>query len=371
MNLKILSILLLFLQSNLLTSQTIKKLDGTILPAPMLTKKIDELMKASNVQGMAISVFNKNRSVYKKVFGYKRIDIKDTMLTNTNMYGASLSKAVFAVLVMKLIEVGKITLDKPLHTYLPKPIYEYGKGTSWNQDYTELKNDTLYKKITARMCLTHTSGFPNWRWQNPDEKIAVIYTPGERFNYSGEGLTYLQFILEKITARTLEQLMDEKIFKPLRMTKSAYTWRPDFESNYATGHASDNKLYEKDKDNAARSASTLETTLDDYTLFLDAMLQKKILKRSSYKEMFKTQYRIRTKAQFGPLSRNTVTTDFDPIQLGYGLGWGVIHTPNGIGAFKEGHGDGFQHYSILFPAKGIGILMMTNSDNGEKYLKSC
>ena len=145
------------------------------------------------------------------------------MYTNTNFYGASLSKAVFAVLVMKLVEEKVIELDKPLQDYLPQPVYEYGKGTSWNQDYTDLKEDSLYKKITARMCLSHTTGFSNWRWDEPDQKLRVRFQPGTAYSYSGEGMCYLQFVLEKLTGKLLESLMKEKIFHPLHMNTSAYT----------------------------------------------------------------------------------------------------------------------------------------------------
>ena len=79
-------------------------------------------MKEASVTGMAISLFNNNKPVYHKVFGYKNSETKVPLQTNTNFYGASLSKAVFAVLVMKLVEEKIITLDKPLQDYLPKPV---------------------------------------------------------------------------------------------------------------------------------------------------------------------------------------------------------------------------------------------------------
>jgi CubicO group peptidase (beta-lactamase class C family) len=164
--------------------------------------------------------------------------------------------------------------------------------------------------------------------------------------------------------------MEEKIFHPLQMNTSAYFWQPRFEANYCYGHAADNKIYEKDKDNAPRSASTLETTPDDYSLFLEGVLQKKILTTTSYKEMFTPQLRLRSKIQMEAQSwLDTTNSENDKIQLAYGLGWGILKTPYGFGAFKEGHGDGFQHYSIIFPEKQTGILIMTNSDNGEGIFK--
>jgi D-alanyl-D-alanine-carboxypeptidase/D-alanyl-D-alanine-endopeptidase len=351
-------------------SQNITRLDDSKISLVELDQKVQHLMKDGNVHGLAITVFNHNRPVYKKVFGYKRFDTKEPLQTNTNIYGASLSKAVFAVLVMKMVEEKIIELDKPLEGYLPQPVYAYGKGSSWNQDYTDLQVDTLYKKITARMCLDHSSGFPNWRWYEPDQKLRVHFQPGTAYSYSGEGLCYLQFVLEKITGKSLEQLMEEKIFHPLQMNTSAYFWQPRFEANYCYGHAADNKIYEKDKDNAPRSASTLETTPDDYSLFLEGVLQEKILTTTSYKEMFTPQLRLRSKIQMEPQSwLDTTNSENDKIQLAYGLGWGILQTPYGFGAFKEGHGDGFQHYSIIFPEKQMGILIMTNSDNGEGIFK--
>src|SRR5688500_9725069 len=88
-------------------AQTIVKLDGSKSANDSLDSRINYLMKAANVHGLAISIFNNNEPVYKKTFGYKRADTKEPIKTSTNFYGASISKAVFAVLVMKLVEEGK------------------------------------------------------------------------------------------------------------------------------------------------------------------------------------------------------------------------------------------------------------------------
>ena len=214
---KILFITISLFINSFVFAQSIIRLDHSRITAEQLDTKISRLMKEASVTGMAISIFNDAKPVYHKVFGYKNSDTKDPLQTNTNIYGASLSKAVFAVMVMKLVEEKIISLDKPLQDYLPKPVYEYGKGTSWNQDYTSLKEDDLYKKITARHCLSHSSGFANWRWYEPDQKLHVHFEPGSEFSYSGEGLCYLQFVIEKITGRSLNELMQEKLFGPLGM----------------------------------------------------------------------------------------------------------------------------------------------------------
>ena len=123
------------------TGQSITKLDKSTISGASLDKKIESLVKAANVHGLAVTVFNNNEPVYKKTFGYKNIKTKEPIKGNTNIYGASLSKAVFAVLVMKLVEEGVLDLDKPLQDYLPKPIYEYTPTKKWHDNFSDLKND--------------------------------------------------------------------------------------------------------------------------------------------------------------------------------------------------------------------------------------
>lgn len=359
---------LLFPLTFVCVGQKIVRLDKTKISENDLDIKIETLMKAANVHGLAVAVFNHNEPVYKKTFGYKNAVTKEPITNETNFYGASLSKPVFAVMVMRLVEKGILDLDKPLQEYLPKPIFEYKRKNKWHDNYEDLKGDPTYLKITARMCLDHTSGFPNWRWDEPDQKLRVKTTPGSRYSYSGEGLVYLQVVLEHLLNKPLEQMMKENIFNPLKMNNSSYTWQPEFEKDYCIGHNTDGKLYEKDKDNEARSASTLETTFGDYILFTTAVLKNQLLSASATKKMFTQQIKIRSIAQFGSMRLKDSDAN-DGIDLGYGLGWVLLKSPYGTGAFKEGHGDGFQHYSIIFPKTGKGIIIMSNSDNAESIFK--
>lgn len=359
---------LLFSFSSVCSGQNIIKLNKEKISVSNLDAKIEALTKVANVTGLAVVVFNSNKVIYKKTFGYKNALTKEPIKNETNIYGASLSKAVFAVMVMSLVQKGILNLDKPLQDYLPKPIYDYKPTKKWHDNYQDLKQDTLYKKITARMCLDHTTGFPNWRWNEPDQKLRVKATPGSRYSYSGEGLVYLQVVLENYLGKSLEQMMQENVFIPLKMTNSSYTWQSKFEKDYCVGHNSKGEVYEKDKDNDARAASTLETTIDDFTLFVKGVLTNQLLTAATTKEMFTQQIKLRSIKQFGPLSLKDSTAN-DKINLGYGLGWGLLQSPYGTGAFKEGHGDGFQHYIILFPKAETGFIIMSNSDNAESIYK--
>lgn len=342
------------------TISTIERIDGSSVSEEYLTQTIDSLANKANVQGLGIAIFEKDQAVYEHIKGYKNASKKWVLTDSTNIYGASLSKSVFSILVMKLVEEQVIDLDTPLESYLPKKIHEYEPQTRWHDDYSDLKTDSLYHKITARMCLSHTSGFQNWR--SRDKKLQVSFEPGTKYDYSGEGFVYLQVVLEKITGKGLETMAQELIFEPLGMKNSSYEWKPRFENDYAESYAMDGRMFPKDKDNEPRAGSTLETTFGDYIKFLTAVFHKKILKESSYTELFSPQTQLETLSQ-SIADNNTTKEEYKNLKLGYALGWGYMETGYGTGFFKEGRGSGFHHYSILFPELGKGVLIMGTSEN--------
>jgi CubicO group peptidase (beta-lactamase class C family) len=346
----------------------IRRIDGTEISAGWLTHTIQQLAAGAHVAGLSVTVFNDNRVVYRRAFGYRNVAAGQPMTTTNSIYAASLSKAVFAVLAMKLVESHQLDLDKPLQQYLDSPLYEYAsRGPAyWASDYSALRGDTQYAKITARMCLSHTTGFANWRWDEAGGKLRLRFAPGTRYQYSGEGMCYLQFVLEHMLHVSVDSLARRLVFIPAGMRHTGYVWQPVWQANAVTGHDTAGKAYPFKKYFVARAASTMQTTPEDYALFMQSLLQGKLLQPASLKTLFTPQVRIRTKTQFAIMPNwDSDTTENDAIQLSYGLGWGLLQSPYGKGAFKEGHGDGFQHYSIVFPEKKIGILIMTNSDNGE------
>ncbi len=365
-------IFILVIITGCINQANIKKLDGSTIDVINFTKKIETITNEAKVAGLAIAVFNNNKVIYQNAFGCKNLTQKDTLGINTVFYGASLSKIVFAHLVMQLAEDRIIHLDTPIQNYLKQPLPEIKFEKEW-KGFSDLKEDKRYRKITARMCLSHTIGFPNWRWLTDtglDEngKLYFQFDPGTKYSYSGEGLQLLQFVIEEITGRKLEDLAREKIFNPLGMEMTSYVWQKKFENKYCNGHDASGKPLPKDTEDEAGAAGSMETTLADYAKFLTAVINRKLLKESSFNEMIKPQIRIKSKQQFGPEAKMD-TDAYDTINLSYGLGWGLLKTKYGTGAFKEGHSDGFQHYFILFPEKKTGVLIMTNSDNGESVFK--
>lgn len=352
----------------------IKRIDGTSISRPVMENEIQSLMESANVTGLAIAIFNDNKIVYSNALGLANYETSDSLETDHVFYGASLSKAVFGYLVAQLAHEGIIDLDKPLQNYLDVPIPEMQFEKEW-RGFKNLADDKRYKDITARMCLSHTTGLPNWRWISranvftPEGKIHFYFDPGTQYSYSGEGIQLLQYVIEHITGKGLEQLARERIFDPLKMDMTSYLWQPRFEDIYANGHTVEQKVIPKDPADEVAAAGSMSTTLGDYSKFVQHILELTAKNSNTTKLMFKSNIRIHSKKQFGPLSLEQ-TDENDDTQLSYGLGWGLLQSPYGPGAFKEGHGEGFQHYSIIYPERKTAIIILSNSDNAESIFKS-
>src|SRR5258708_20225 len=224
------------------------------LSAPQLEKQIPALMRLGDVPGLSIAILQNGQIHWQHSFGVKNTKANDPVTDDTIFEAASLSKPVFAYAVLKLVDQGKLALDTPLSSYLPKPYIE----------------DPLLAKITARIVLSHRTGFRNWR---NDQPLKIYFTPGERFSYSGEGYVYLQTVVEQITGKPLNDVITELVFTPLGMASSSYVWRPVFDALTATGHYPDAHSVDLWKPHHSASASTLNTTAHDYALFLSAILR--------------------------------------------------------------------------------------------------
>jgi len=297
------------------------RLDGSKIAEEQIDKTLKRLMDTANVQGLGLAILNNKKTVFIKSYGYKNKPKNELLDTATVMYGASFSKAVFAYLTMKLVQEKTIDLDKPLYKYLSKPISEY-------EYFSDLKSDDRWKMITARMCLSHTTGLPNVRWVHPtngsEDTLGVIriyFTPGTKYAYSGEALKLLQLVEEEITGKTVEDLTIEKVFNPIGMKRTGYIWHKEFDNNYAIGHLENGDLNPKKKRTTPVASGSLVTTIADYSKFIAFVMQQKGLSNELYTEMLSSQIKIYSKVQFPTITEET-TTENKAIDLSYGLGWG-------------------------------------------------
>lgn len=368
MKFKILLVLIFLSNFTFGQNNKIVRLDGSEISSSEINKTVKRLMDTANVQGLDLAILNNQKTVFIKSYGYKNKPKNEILDTASIMYGASFSKAVFAYLTMKLVQNKTIDLDKPLYKYLGKPIPEY-------EYFSDLKSDDRWKLITARMCLSHTTGLPNVRWFHPTTGVEdtlgimrIYFTPGTKYAYSGEGLKLLQLVEEEITKKTVEDLAIEKVFIPIGMKRTGFIWHKEFDDNYAIGHLENGDLNPKKKRTTPVASGSLVTTISDYSKFIEFVMQQKGLDKKMYSEMLSSQIKIYSKVQFPTITEET-TTENKAIDLSYGLGWGLLKCKYGKAFFKEGHDDAWRNYNINFIDKGISIIIMTNSANGELIFK--
>jgi len=308
-----------------------------------LQKDIPALMPQAQIPGLSVAVIRKGKTYWLQSYGLRNTSAGDSAVNDDTVFNVgSLSKPVFAYGVLKLVDQGKLGLDTPLTTYLPKPYVE---------------GDDRLQKITARIVLSHRTGFPNWRGDQP---LRIFFTPGERFSYSGEGMVYLQKVVEEISGKPLNDFMQETVFGPLGMTSSSYIWRKDFDAHAATGHDSEGSPEELYKPTEANAAASLEVSARDYATFVDAVLTGKGLKPATLREMETSQIAVDPEC--------TNCTDHAPKvlskELFWGLGWGIQKTAQGESLWHWGDNGVFKAYVVAMPATKSGVVMLSNGENG-------
>ncbi len=338
------------------------RLDGSRLGAAEADRLVSGLMAKANVTGLGVAVLNNGKVVYQRAFGFRDGDRKLPLTEDTVMYGASFTKPVFAVAVMQQVDEGRVDLDRPVLAYLPRPISTY---ESWE----DLAADPRHARLTARMLLSHTAGFANYRFLNPDGRLRIFFEPGSRYAYSGEGLNLLQMVLEAHLGTPIGGLIQAGIFDRFGMARSSLTWREDFSENLAMGHDAGGKVLGHRRQSRVRVAGSMDTTLADMGRFLEGVLRGDGLSAAAKREMLRPQIRIHSKQQFPTLSSET-TRDNDAIALSYGLGWGLFRSRrHGPAFFKEGHDDGWENHLVAFGDSGSGLILMSNSSNGDCIFK--
>jgi CubicO group peptidase (beta-lactamase class C family) len=335
--------------------------DGKVLHGAQIDALVERLMREGKVPGLALALIEGGRVRYLKTYGTRNAATGAPLEPDTILYGASFTKAVFAYYCMKLVDSGLLDLDRPIAAYLPKPLPAYDQ-------YKDLAGDPRWRKFTPRMLLSHTSGMPNFRWLNADEKLDIKFEPGSRYAYSGEGMNLLQFVLEQGLGIDVGADMHRRVFEPLGMTRTSMTWREDFAGNSASGHDSAGKALGHKARRNVRAAGSMDTTIGDFASFLSAVARGEGLTARSRRELTRRQIRILSARQF-PTDDPLTTRDNVGIGLGYGLGWGRFRSPFGPAFFKEGNGDGETNYALCLEREKTCLAALTDSERGNSIFQ--
>jgi CubicO group peptidase (beta-lactamase class C family) len=296
---------------------------------------------------LSIAIINNSEIAYHRVFGITHNEKKSPVTKETIFEGASLSKPIFAYFAMKMVEKGVLDLDTPLFEYVPHP--------GIDSVYRE-----AYKKITPRMVLSHSTGFPNWSHGNP---ITLSHMPGEGFSYSGEAYQYLAAVIGQQNGVGFKEDLDEifldVVARPLGLQHTAFTWNPFFAEHKATGHTAGVPTDNGDQGSAFGAAYSLHSEAAEYATFLVALLKQQGMEKSYFNEMFREQNHFN---KDNPL--------FQEIgQTGWGLGFAQKPSPYGMMHLHTGNNHDFQSYCMILPEKEYGIVIFTNSDTMEPFLE--
>ncbi len=301
-----------------------------------LEAAVRSAMARTGAQGLATAVIENGRVADVRVYGLRNAK-GDPLTRQTVMYGASITKAVVAYVVMQLVDEGRLDLDTPLAAYLPKPLPEYGNLDAYG-NWGDLAGDERWRRITARHVLTHATGFANFSFLEPDEKLRIHFDPGARYGYSGEGMMLLQFALETGLGLDLAAEAQRRVFDRFGMRRTSLRWRPDFAGNLADGWRQDGKAFRHDERERTRAAGSMDTTPEDLARFAAGFVRGEGLSARSWAEMVRPQLPITTRTQFP-----TLQLEAEPARRWPGLaaGLGVVSFtgPQGRGLFKGGHDD--------------------------------
>ncbi len=331
--------------------------------SPALDRVAARAMRDTGARGLAIATIDHGRVTAVRAYGAR--NAQGAPLTiDTIMYGASLTKAVFAYTVMQLVEEKRLSLDRPIAELVPK-LTEFADPEERYADYRPLQGDARWRKLTGRILLTHSSGFANFGFLEPDQKLRIHFDPGSRYAYSGDGMILLQYALEKGLVVDLGAEMQRRVFDRLGMRRTSMTWRPDFAANLADGWMADGKVEPHDERSRTRAAGSMDTTIADFAKFAAAFVRGDGLSRASRAEMVRPQLAITTATQFPSLQPEAKPADRVP-GLAAGLGLIVFDGPQGRGFFKGGHNDSTGNMWVCLERGQRCVVILANDVRAEK-----
>jgi CubicO group peptidase (beta-lactamase class C family) len=319
-------------------------------------------MTKTGAKGIAVALVDDGKVSFVRAYGIRNAK-GDPLETATVMYGASITKAVFAYTVMQLVDEGRIDLDKPIADYLPKPLPEYGNVDGYG-NWGDLAGDERWRKITARHVLTHSTGFANFAFLEPDGKLRIHFDPGTRYGYSGEGIVLLQFAIEKGLGLDLGAEMQRRVFDRFGMANTSMIWRPDFAKNLADGWTMEGKPEPHDERGRVRAAGSMDTTITDLAAFAAGFMRGEGISAKARAEMLRPQLPITTASQFP-----TLLPEAPPEKrfAGVSAGLGVVtfRGPQGLGFWKGGHNDSTGNMWVCLERGRRCVVLLSNDVRAE------
>ena len=315
--------------------------------------KLDKLISAYAEYGKfngSVLVAEKGKVIYKKGFGLADMEWNIPNGSDTKHRLGSITKQFTSMLIMQLVEQGKLKLDVPISAYLP--------------DYPKKSGDV----ITIHHLLTHSSGIPNMtsfpgflknisrNSYSPVELVnmsadsTLQFEPGKNHAYSNSGYLLLGYIIEKVTGKSYEQALQENIFTPLKMDNTGYDHHGTLLKNRASGYEKNGRRYVNANFidmSVPHAAGALYSTVEDLYLWDQALYGNQLLRKENMDLLF--------------------TKHISSGWGHYGYGWGIGQMPLGNTAERKettGHGggiNGFNTQLTRIPSDKSFIVLLNNT----------
>ncbi|MEM1133096.1 MAG: serine hydrolase domain-containing protein [Pseudomonadota bacterium] len=336
---------------------------------PALEQFARDGMTATNAEGLAFAVIKDSEIAQVEALGVRN-QKREPLTVDTIMYGASLTKTVFAYFILQLHDEGLLNLDQTIDTLLPRPLPTYEGFRRTHAPWNNLASDDRWKQITPRMLLTHSGGFRNFFFITPEGEfdpngtLDIHFDPGSRYFYSGEGFILMQFVLEQGLGMDVGEEMRRRVFRPLGMTKTDMMWREDFAENLADGFTVTGETVPHDDRSKVRAAGSMDTTISDMAKFAAAIAKCKGLSAASCEAFFAPSLTIPTATQFVAINAPLPP---EPAYPGLAAGLGVVVTsgPRGKVVFKGGHNDNTGNTMVCIPADQECVVILSNDVRAE------
>jgi CubicO group peptidase (beta-lactamase class C family) len=313
-------------------------INGKDIDVDKFNQEVIYIMNEVGVPGISLAVIDNNDVVFYNAYGVKRQRTNKSVNRKTIFEGCSLSKSFLVFVVYQLVEEGKLSLDKPLYQYL---------------EYQRLQHDPLYKLITARMVLSHSSGLENWQYMNNSDTLDILSNPGEKYIYSGEGYEYLAKVVERILNQPYEEYVYERVIRPLKLKntyvkyreKTLNPFRKTSPANFAVGHEVFGQQ-RKFNNTFTLPAAGNHFTAEDYARLIIATFDHHNLSSNRIKDIL------------------TPIVQINNSPVHYGSGFEVFYTDHDTIIAHGGDNPGFKNRIIYSVTKKRGLVILTNSDRG-------
>ncbi|WP_286968605.1 serine hydrolase domain-containing protein [Flavobacterium sp. UBA4854] len=299
--------------------------------------KLDSLFKALNDKNLfmgSISISKNGNQIYSNSIGKADIANNISLSANTKFRIGSTTKIFTSALVLKAVELKKISLDQTINSFFPTIVNS--------------------QKITIRNLLNHRSGihellaadeFANGytKAKSQEEMISIIskfpsdFEPDSKADYSNSNYYLLTLILEKTYKKTYSELLQEQIIKPLKLKNTYFGGKINIQNNECYSYYYADK-WEKDSEGdmtVPLGAGAIVSTPSDLTFFIEKLFQGKIISSESLKMM--TQ-----------------------IQDKYGMGIFALPFYDKNGFVHRGQIDSFSSLLSYFPNDKLAIAIVTN-----------